>query len=127
MPGQSHKPPSRLIEEALHIPTREEEEEHAAQERAATKIQRAWRTKKHAELLNTDFLWSDVLMHARFQVGRDAASGQRNSPKDRWKRAVFLLNRLEDGNQMLATTGVENEDAARKHLETQHWLELIDG
>lgn len=60
-------------------------------------------------------------------MDRHAAEDRRNSPKDRWKRAVSLIIRLEDGNQMLAKLGVENSDAARKHLETQHWLELIDG
>lgn len=63
-----HKPPSRLIEDALHGPTQEQEEKQAAQERAAIKIQKAWKAKKRAGLLNPGFLWSDVLTHARLQV-----------------------------------------------------------
>ncbi|KAI0080309.1 hypothetical protein K474DRAFT_1590167, partial [Panus rudis PR-1116 ss-1] len=60
-------------------------------------------------------------------VDRNAAEEGKNEPKERWRRALFLLGRLEDGNQMLAQTGDEHAEAARKHLETQHWLEMIDG
>ncbi|KAH9944150.1 uncharacterized protein BXZ73DRAFT_39569, partial [Epithele typhae] len=67
------------------------------------------------------------------QIDRDAAAEGKNSPRTRWKRAVFLVNRLKDGNDMLSPsqTGSQDShydgDAVRKHLETQHWLELIDG
>ena len=61
------------------------------------------------------------------QVDRDAATDGRNTARERWRRAIFLTLRLQDGNQMLADDGVQDADAARKYLETQHWLELIDG
>ena len=66
--GGTHITPSHIIEEALRRPTREEEAEHEAQERAATQIQKAWRAKRRSGLLNPDFLWSDLLTHARLQV-----------------------------------------------------------
>lgn len=52
----------------------------------------------------------------------------KNSPRDRWKRATFFARRLGDGNTMLnkSQTGVHDTGAVQKHLETQHWLELVD-
>ncbi|CAL1695249.1 unnamed protein product [Somion occarium] len=123
--GPSHH--LHLVQEALHKPTQDEQLDLLTRENAAIKIQRAWRAKKHAGYLHPDFLWSDLTTHARLQIDRQGAEGEKNRPRDRWRRAVFLLGRMEDGNQMLAKTGVENADAVRKHLETQHWLELIDG
>ncbi|KAI0721372.1 hypothetical protein C8T65DRAFT_566375, partial [Cerioporus squamosus] len=63
------------------------------------------------------------------QVDRDAAEQGKNTSRDRWKRAAFLAGRLQDGNDMVGQDGdnVVHTEAARKHLETQHWLELIDG
>lgn len=58
---------------------------------------------------------------------REAAKEGRNTARERWRRAIFLALPLQDGNQMLADDGISNSDAARKYLETQHWLELIDG
>ncbi|TFK92774.1 hypothetical protein K466DRAFT_479925, partial [Polyporus arcularius HHB13444] len=67
--------------------------------------------------------------HARLQVDRDAAAEGKNTSRDRWKRAAFLAGRLQDGNDVVGQEGdnVVHSEAARKHLETQHWLELIDG
>lgn len=42
--------------------------EALAQENAAIRIQRAWRAKKRASYLGTDFLWTDLITHARFKV-----------------------------------------------------------
>ena len=63
------------------------------------------------------------------QVDRDAAAHGRNSTHERWKRAGFLASRLRDGNKALSQDQTEDKhvDAAKKHLETQHWLELTDG
>ncbi len=63
------------------------------------------------------------------QVDRDAAAHGRNSSRDRWKRAGFLATRLQDGNKVLSQDQAQDThtDAAKKHLETQHWLELTDG
>ena len=46
----------------------EEEVEVLARENAAIKIQRVWRARKRASYLGTDFLWKDLVTHARFQV-----------------------------------------------------------
>lgn len=60
-------------------------------------------------------------------MDRDAAAdGGKNTARDRWRRAIFLTLRLQDGNTMLVDDRVKHADAARKYLETQHWLELID-
>ncbi|RPD81910.1 hypothetical protein L226DRAFT_450567, partial [Lentinus tigrinus ALCF2SS1-7] len=62
-------------------------------------------------------------------VDRDAAEQGKNTSRERWKRAAFLAGRLQDGNDMMLQDGesLAHTEAARKHLETQHWLELIDG
>ncbi|KAI0348370.1 hypothetical protein BDW22DRAFT_1320933, partial [Trametopsis cervina] len=60
------------------------------------------------------------------QVDRDAAASGKNTARDRWRRAIFLTLRLQDGNTMLADERVQHADASRKYLETQHWLEMID-
>ncbi|KAI0361321.1 hypothetical protein OH77DRAFT_1390395, partial [Trametes cingulata] len=60
-------------------------------------------------------------------VDQNAAESGRNTSRDRWRRGVFLAGRLQDGDDMLSKGKNTYPDAARKHLETQHWLELIDG
>ena len=45
-----------------------------ARENAAIRIQRAWRAKKRASYLGTDFLWTDLITHARFKVRLQPAS-----------------------------------------------------
>lgn len=59
------------------------------------------------------------------KVDRTAAYDNKNSPRERWRRAVFLVGRLQDGNRILRASGI-HADAEEKHLETQHWLELVD-
>ncbi|KAA1468709.1 hypothetical protein DENSPDRAFT_834113 [Dentipellis sp. KUC8613] len=51
----------------------------------------------------------------------------RNKARARWRRAGIMTRRLQDGDPMLETAGVVAPNATRKPLETQHWLELIDG
>lgn len=46
----------------------EDDVEQLARENAALRIQRAWRAKKRASYLGTDFLWTDLVTHARFKV-----------------------------------------------------------
>ncbi|OSC99473.1 hypothetical protein PYCCODRAFT_1373152, partial [Trametes coccinea BRFM310] len=60
-------------------------------------------------------------------VERDAAEEGKNDSRDRWRRSALLAGRLQDGDDMLSKGGEVHPEAARKHLETQHWLELIDG
>ncbi len=55
------------IQDTHHTIT-EEEVEVLARENAAIKIQRAWRAKRRASYLGADFLWKDLITHARFQV-----------------------------------------------------------
>jgi len=119
--------PLQKLEDALHKPNQGEELERLARENAAIKIQRAWRAKKRSQYLEPGFLWQDLTTHAQLKVDRDAADKGNNAPRNRWRRAAFLVGRLEDGNEMLTRGGDMHSDAARKHLETQHWLELIDG
>ncbi|KAI0778456.1 hypothetical protein BD413DRAFT_466113 [Trametes elegans] len=70
-------------------------------------------------------LWG--VLYVCTQVDRDAAEQGRNDSRDRWKRGAFLAGRLQDGDDMLSKGESSHPEAARKHLETQHWLELIDG
>ena len=64
----------------------------------------------------------------KLQVGRDDADAGKNDPPSRWRRDAFLASRLRDGNRPFQHSGVSGEEGAiRKELETQHWLELIDG
>ncbi|KAJ3480712.1 hypothetical protein NLI96_g8150 [Meripilus lineatus] len=105
----------------------EEEMERMARENAALRIQRAWRGKIRETYLKPDFIWTDLASHAQMKVDRDAAERGENDPGGRWRRAGFLLGRLRDGNQVREVPGEDVPDAVRKHLETQHWLELIDG
>lgn len=52
----------------------DEDVEVLARENAAIRIQRAWRTKKRASYLGADFLWTDLVTHARFKVDLPAFS-----------------------------------------------------
>ncbi|KAF9044622.1 hypothetical protein BDZ89DRAFT_194087 [Hymenopellis radicata] len=103
------------------------------QRKAAQTIQRHWRKTKESNLrretLSTDLRWKDAAIHAQLKMDRIAADKGKNSPKDRWKRAAFFVRRLQDGNDALSGKGVplEKTGARVKRLETQHWLELIDG
>ncbi|KAF8168200.1 hypothetical protein B0H34DRAFT_50830 [Crassisporium funariophilum] len=106
-----------------------EQENEAAQVAAATLIQRLWRGRHNmakAEYLGPELRWDDAATHAKLAVDRNAALDGKNSPKERWRRAAFMIAQLKDKNDMLSSNGVK-VDAEDKHLETQHWLELIDG
>lgn len=54
-----------------------------------------------------------------------------NSPRSRWRRAIIIAGRIKDPNDVLVrNTGgqqISAESNQSKILETQHWLELIDG
>ncbi|KAI0331998.1 hypothetical protein GY45DRAFT_1344991 [Cubamyces sp. BRFM 1775] len=114
------------LAESLHKSTEEQQDEKRRHE-AAVQIQNAWRKKMRKQYLGPEFLWSDLVIHARTKVDRDAAEEGRNTSRDRWRRSVFLAGRLQDGDEMLSKGEKTHPEAARKHLETQHWLELIDG
>ncbi|OBZ79439.1 hypothetical protein A0H81_00828 [Grifola frondosa] len=93
----------------------------------AIRIQRAWRKKQRTTYLGSDFLWTNISIHARMKVDRTAAEEGKNEKRERWRRGIFLAARLQDGDDMHSKSDDQNIDAVRKHLETQHWLELIDG
>lgn len=80
-------------------------------------------------------LLKDIL---KIQVNRKAAEGAKNDPQSRWSRAAFIASRLRDGDaakeiqddfEISAAPGdlIEKAKLKTKILETQHWLELIDG
>ncbi|KZT30646.1 hypothetical protein NEOLEDRAFT_1053252 [Neolentinus lepideus HHB14362 ss-1] len=96
---------------------------------AATRIQRAWKASNKAKgrYMNSDVRWEDVAVLAKSDFDRTAAEQGKNDPKSRWNRAVFSIGRLEDQNEMLSKNGLHDDAALHKILETQHWLELIDG
>ncbi|KAG8906401.1 hypothetical protein FRB99_006996 [Tulasnella sp. 403] len=74
--------------------------------------------------------WEDAAVHARGKVGQEAALEGRNDVRSRWKRAVFLANRLSNGRGVIINGpkyDIGSADSKKvKILETQHWLELID-
>ena len=63
----------------------------------------------------------------------EAADQQKNDPKSRWKRGVFLAGRLMDGDALHdGEAGVGEGQKGpppvhTKNLAEQHWLELVDG
>ncbi|KAK7064299.1 hypothetical protein R3P38DRAFT_2823606 [Favolaschia claudopus] len=102
-------------------------------ETAARRIQRAWRACSKQRDKPTDFLTThvrlhDAKVHARLTAAREAAHAGHNTPQARWRRAIDFASQLQDGNAMLMENGVQpSDDAISKFLETQHWLELVDG
>jgi hypothetical protein len=97
-------------------------------DRAAQRIQRAWRAKhsKTANFLTAAVRLNDAKVHATLTAARAAAEAGHNTPQARWRRAIDFASRLQDGNTMLTENGVQDR-APSKFLETQHWLELVDG
>lgn len=63
-----HSARDSLLEHARPHLT-DDDVEQLARENAALRIQRAWRAKRRASYLGADFLWSDLITRARFQVG----------------------------------------------------------
>ena len=59
-------------------------------------------------------------------MDRQEAADGRNSPRKRWRRAVFLIGRLRDRYQTLHEGEAAVGEDEKKKLEAQHWLELID-
>lgn len=52
----------------------------------------------------------------------------KNDSRTRWKRAGFLVSRIQDKNTLYArdTSLGDTRSQEDKMLETQHWLELVD-
>ncbi|KAJ7932484.1 hypothetical protein B0H13DRAFT_1955648 [Mycena leptocephala] len=97
-------------------------------DRAARRIQRVWRTKRNQanDFLTTTVRLNDARSHATLAAARNAADVGNNTPHARWRRAIAFATLLQDGNTMLTQNGVQDR-APSKFLETQHWLELVDG
>ncbi|KAJ7706270.1 hypothetical protein B0H17DRAFT_1293847 [Mycena rosella] len=97
-------------------------------ERAAKQIQQLWRSKhqQNSDFLTTTVRLNDAKVHATLTAARAAAEAGHNTPQARWRRAIDFAIRLQDGNTMLTQNGVQTA-APSKFLETQHWLELVDG
>jgi hypothetical protein len=67
-------------------------------------------------------------MLMREQTAENQAMNTADSgPKSRWKRAGVFTAQLQDSDGMLKDAGIDVNDSQKKSLETQHWLELIDG
>lgn len=116
------------------------------EQNAAIQIRRTWRRKKRRTFLQPDFLWTDAAKHARLkvclvhrmlsgiqglyamgQINRDAAERGMNDRRARWRRAMFLASRLQDGNPAFTKSSPGGANLSRKRLDTQYWLELVDG
>ena len=75
MPLPAHMSPNKTVD-ALRDSIRshrqygltDDDVEALARENAAIRIQRAWRAKRRKVFLNTEFLWTDLITHARFQA-----------------------------------------------------------
>jgi len=127
-------------------------DEEAAKAAAAIMIQRLWRGRHNLTKdrhLNPELRWDDAANNVKLEVGphyfspfffswhadwdssvfqvyRNKALQPNATPRERWRRATFLIGQLKFKNDMLRDNGVQVE-AQEKHLEAQHWLELIDG
>ncbi|KAF7436724.1 hypothetical protein PC9H_003557 [Pleurotus ostreatus] len=104
--------------------------------RAARTIQHAWRRRNEAtaKYMTANNRWIQAVGHAELeftfeelQVDNSFADQGQNTPKARWRRASDLIKKLRDPNERLQLPGQSEPTAALKQLETQHWLELIDG
>jgi hypothetical protein len=68
------------------------------------------------------------------QEVNEAADQQKNDPKSRWERGVFLAGRLMDGDALHHDQAIDVDEDQKgppavytKELAEQHWLELVDG
>ncbi|KAG8822199.1 hypothetical protein FRC19_006400 [Serendipita sp. 401] len=111
----------------LHLSNKNAKHERSAEEDAAIVVQRAWRhysIRKNNS--GADARWKDALINAEKEaVNEEAERGDKNDPRSRFRRGVFLAGRLEDGDALMTTTE-EHDPTYTKALETQHWLELVD-
>ncbi|GAB1517463.1 hypothetical protein RhiXN_01813 [Rhizoctonia solani] len=105
------------------------EQAHGEQEvQAARVILKHWRArqKRSTSPKEADGRWQDALIQAQARTNLRSAERGENDPKSRLRRAVFLAGRLQDG-EALPSDHEGLPDKNSKMLETQHWLELIDG
>ncbi|EGO05228.1 hypothetical protein SERLA73DRAFT_118788 [Serpula lacrymans var. lacrymans S7.3] len=107
--------------------------EESAQVHAAIQIQRAWR-RRHTQTAhsfqNTDARWKDTAIHTQLKLNRIAAYKGKNDPLTRWKRSKFFAGQIQGSDSVSTSSPGESpitRDNSKKILETQHWLELVDG
>ncbi|KAH7340422.1 hypothetical protein B0J17DRAFT_318468 [Rhizoctonia solani] len=106
---------------------------HSEQERQAAQVlSKHWKQRqgrRNPSLLESaDGRWRDALIQAQAKTNLRSAERGENDPKSRLRRAVFLAGRLQDGEALPSNQEFEGlSDENSKMLETQHWLELIDG
>ncbi|KAJ3844262.1 hypothetical protein EV361DRAFT_792045 [Lentinula raphanica] len=119
------------IADGYHDGKREAEDEERA--RAAATIQKAWRQQNsrarlQKEYLSSEIRWKDAAQHAILKVHRTSADAGKNSVKERWTRGAFFASKIRDGNSVMNKPDMDDPNSlpVQKHLETQHWLELID-
>ena len=60
------------LEDTLRPHSTDEQIEAAARRNAAVRIQKAWRKHMRKQYLQPDFLWSDLVTHARMRVRHPA-------------------------------------------------------
>ncbi|KAG8691930.1 hypothetical protein FRC11_004859 [Ceratobasidium sp. 423] len=109
-----------------------DEHEHSEQERQAAQVLlKYWKTRQGRRKPNlmesADGRWHDAVIEAQAKTNLQSAERGENDPKSRFRRAVFLAGRLQDGEALPSDQELEalpNESS--KMLETQHWLELVD-
>ncbi|KAL5635984.1 hypothetical protein ACGC1H_004704 [Rhizoctonia solani] len=98
-------------------------------EQAAQVLLKHWKARqKRREPESAGGRWQDALVEAQAKTNLQSAERGENDPKSRLRRAVFLAGRLQDGEALPSDQEAEPlSDDNSKMLETQHWLELIDG
>ncbi|CAE6531197.1 unnamed protein product [Rhizoctonia solani] len=111
------------------------EQDHSERElQAAQVLLKHWRARqgrRQPSLLEPTGRWQDALVQAQAKTNLHSAERGKNDPKSRFRRAVFLAGRLQDGDALPSDDAEplsdDNDNGNGKALETQHWLELIDG
>ncbi|CAE7213769.1 unnamed protein product [Rhizoctonia solani] len=111
----------------------DEREQNERQVQAAGVLLKHWKARQERRepslLEPADGRWQDALVQAQAKTNLQSAERGENDPKSRLRRAVFLAGRLQDGEALPSDQEAQGplSDENSKMLETQHWLELIDG
>ncbi|PRP78159.1 hypothetical protein PROFUN_07338 [Planoprotostelium fungivorum] len=76
------------------------------------------------KVLTPSARWDDLLDRVRYQTTKTDGVAKEEKPLARWRRAAFLVGRLQGRNRFHPNDNGDVEKS--KSLETQHWLENID-
>jgi len=135
------EPNGGITDDNQHKRSRADENSGLA-EASARRVQDAWRrhvSRRHEgnnrsganmaeqSSLNAKDRWEDALLHAETRRGIRAAGQGNNDVQSRWKRAVHFAARLQLQTRQSEEDRSSLPDMETKALETQHWLEMIDG